>query len=84
MVQQSGMSEDCALHMQMTSPSKGGDASGNVQHTGCQSCDICMPLAALEDGTVITLAPMAHAVPMRHPGTFESAEPARYAKPPIS
>ena len=84
MAQQAGMSEDCALHMQMAAPSHGSHDQGATQHTGCQSCDICMPLAALDEAPVMALKPIPHAVPVRQPGTFESAEPARYAKPPIS
>ncbi|WP_342618510.1 hypothetical protein [Rhodoferax sp. GW822-FHT02A01] len=84
MQQQSGMSEDCALQMQMAALSHGDQDPGATQHAGCQSCDICMPLAALDEAPEMALKPIPHAVPVRQPGTFESAEPTRYTKPPIS
>jgi hypothetical protein len=86
MVQQSGMSEDCALHMgmQVQAASHADDNQDKLFHKGCQSCDICMPLAALDTEAGMALLPATHTLPLRPAGAFQSAEPARYAKPPIS
>jgi hypothetical protein len=80
------MSEDCALHMGMdigaahheTSPGHGSD------HKGCESCQLCMPLVALDAATVLAAATMPEAVPAARIGNFVSADPARDVKPPIS
>lgn len=78
-----GMSEDCALHMQMASH-HAADQSKNNSHTGCQACQLCMPLAALDAALQVVLAPNPQAVPVTLTSRFVSADTARHAKPPIS
>jgi hypothetical protein len=86
-----GMSEDCALHMQATSTAhgagSGADADtdlGTQQHKGCQSCQLCMPVAALYASAIAAIKPVPHSVPMLRTTAFASAESTRLAKPPIS
>ncbi len=81
---ETGMSEDCALHMQMVS---GHHASAEAQapaHKGCQSCQLCMPLAALDSPVVLAVAAIPQALPLTRSSRFVSADPARDVKPPIS
>ena len=83
-----GMSEDCALHMQATSAAHGAssnaDAPSDKQHKGCQSCQLCMPVAALAAITLAAIKPVPQSVPLLRATAFVSAESARLAKPPIS
>ena len=82
----SGMSEDCALHMQqqqMASHHANGDDQNNA-HSGCQACQLCMPLAALDSPSTVPAAVLPHGVPVPRIRTLVSADPARHAKPPIS
>jgi len=92
-----GMSAECALHMQSllqmdTSADAAHTASHGTDqhpdhkpgHKGCQSCQLCMPLLAL-DGTVpLHLATPPQQLPRAHSSRFVSADSARNAKPPIS
>lgn len=77
------MGEDCALHMQMAAQ-PGSATEPGVEHKGCQSCQLCMPLAALDAAVNAAFTPIPQAVPLRHASTFVSADAARHAKPPIS
>jgi hypothetical protein len=82
--QATGMSEDCALHMHIAGKVQGEEAPRGPTPAGCHLCDICMPLGATQETAVLVFAPDSQALAMRHAATFESADPARYAKPPIS
>jgi len=82
---ESGMSEDCALHMQMgqmASDHHSGDE--HKAHSGCQACQLCMPLAALDSPSTLPAAVLPQVVPVPRIRTLVSADPARHAKPPIS
>jgi len=82
-----GLSEDCALHMQAATMDQGAglDADHDTQqHKGCQSCQLCMPVAALYASAIAAIKPVPHSVPMLRTTAFASAESARLAKPPIS
>jgi hypothetical protein len=88
---ESGMSEDCALHMQAASAAHGAGSDadadpdhGTQQHKGCQSCQLCMPVAALYAPTLAAFKPNPQPVPQPRTTAFVSAESARLAKPPIS
>jgi len=80
------MSEDCALHMGMDSSAAHLEptAGHGTDHKGCESCQLCMPLVALDAATVLAAATMPEAVPVPRIGKFVSADPARDVKPPIS
>jgi hypothetical protein len=80
------MSEDCALHMGMdTGTAHHESAAGHgANHKGCESCQLCMPLVALDAAVVLAVATLPEAAPAPHIGNFVSADPARDVKPPIS
>ena len=77
------MSEDCALHMQMAAQ-HGTGHDNTTGHNGCQACQLCMPLAALDNAAIVPFAPFPHVVPVPRTRHFASADTARQAKPPIS
>ena len=80
------MSEDCALHMGMDigAPHTELAAGHGTDHKGCESCQLCMPLVALDAAVVLAVATLPEAVPVPRIGNFVSADPARDVKPPIS
>jgi hypothetical protein len=83
----SGMSEDCALHMQIEQMASGHHPDGEAQapaHKGCQSCQLCMPLAALDSPVVLAFTANPQSLPRTCSSRFVSADTARNAKPPIS
>jgi hypothetical protein len=80
----SGMSEDCALHMQMATGHHASSESSAPVHKGCQSCQLCMPLAALDSPVVLALVASPQALPLMRSSRFVSADAARDVKPPIS
>jgi hypothetical protein len=87
----SDMSAGCALHLSMMDTTGDQHAAhhgaapvhGN-DHKSCESCQLCMPLVALDAGDVALAAAMPEAVPVPRIGKFVSADSARDAKPPIS
>jgi hypothetical protein len=86
-----GMSEDCALHMQAASTAHGAGSDdhadhdhGSQQHKGCQSCQTCMPVATLYAPTLAAFKSSPEPVPQPRTTAFASAESERFAKPPIS
>jgi hypothetical protein len=78
------MPADCALHMQMASVPHEDAASQTPDHKGCESCQLCMPLAALAAPAVLCIAANPQAQPATRSSRFVSADPARDVKPPIS
>lgn len=78
------MPADCALHMQMASGPHADAVSQGPEHKGCESCQLCMPLAALAAPAVRSIAASPQAQPATLSCRFVSADPARDAKPPIS
>jgi hypothetical protein len=85
--QSSAMPEDCALHMQMAQTALGHtptDAAHGTAHKGCQSCQLCMPLAALDAPAVLAFTACPQALPHMRSSRFVSADTARDVKPPIS
>jgi len=74
---------DCPMHAQMAAHHGAAPDHGGT-HTGCQACQLCMPLAALDAPLAVTLATISHAVPALRASSFVSADTARHAKPPIS
>ncbi|RFO96723.1 hypothetical protein DIC66_11960 [Rhodoferax lacus] len=92
-----GMSAECALHMQagmqMDASADAAQAavhgtdhksSHKSEHKGCQSCQLCMPLLALDGAVPLHLASPPQQLPRAHSSRFVSADSARNAKPPIS
>ncbi len=81
-----GFDEDCALHMQAAGATQGANDSvqSDTQTTSCQSCQLCMPVAALATPTLAAINPNHQTVPQPRTTAFASAETARLAKPPIS
>ena len=81
------MSEDCALHMQMAQMASGHaatDAAHGSDHKGCQSCQLCMPLAGLHSAAPLAVAAIPQVLPLTRSSRFVSADAARDVKPPIS
>jgi hypothetical protein len=79
-----GMAPDCPLYMQMASTPAATDASGTPAHKGCQSCQLCMPLVAMDAPTSVALGAHPQALPVSRWQSFASADRARHVKPPIS
>jgi hypothetical protein len=84
------MSEECALHMGIALGIDLGSAHHDLaaghgtDHKSCESCQLCMPLVALDAATVLVTAMLPDAVPVPRISNFASADPARDVKPPIS
>jgi hypothetical protein len=72
------MSPDCAAMHGAPSP----DAHG-AGHEGCHFCQLCMPLAGLDNAPAIALGVLPHARPQVVSRSFVSAETAHDVKPPI-
>ncbi len=79
-----GMGPDCAMAMQMNDMSHDGDSKKGSLHKGCQSCQLCMPLAALDAPATFVRTPVIQTVPEPRPRVFVSADTVRHEKPPIS
>jgi hypothetical protein len=79
-----GMSPDCAMLMQMDSKAHAVDSEKGSLHQGCQFCELCMPLAALDAPVPLGCTPTIQPVPELRTSMFVSADTARYVKPPIS
>jgi hypothetical protein len=80
----SGTGEECALHMQRDSTMHGSETGHNVSTKGCQSCQLCMALAALDLPAALLMTTAQQTVPVLGTADFASADTARHAKPPIS
>ena len=78
------MSDDCALHMQMASGHAAKDTAHGSDHKGCQSCQLCMPLAGLHSAAALAVATIPQVLPLMRSSRFVSADPAQGVKPPIS
>jgi hypothetical protein len=77
------MSAECAMHMQAAAHAEPStDHPGD--HKACQSCQLCMPLAALESTGALAMPSPAQPLPAAGSSRFASADTARCAKPPIS
>jgi hypothetical protein len=85
---ESAVGEDCALHMQQGTGLLSTETTHHSEHKpvhkGCQNCQLCMPLVALDATHNLALAPIAQALPVMGSSRFASAECARCVKPPIS
>jgi hypothetical protein len=79
-----GMHEDCALHTEMAPAHHETETAHHSDHKGCESCQLCMPLVALDADLVLAIAFAPEAVPLTRISHFVSADPARDVKPPIS
>lgn len=79
---QADMPKDCALHMQADAQTP-ADGHG-PEHSGCQNCQLCMPLVALDSPASMATSAQSHLLPPALGGAFISADAVRYAKPPIS
>jgi hypothetical protein len=79
-----GNSEECALHMQRAAGHHPGDESSASLHQGCHSCQLCMPLAALNAPTVLAAVANPQVLPRARSSRFVSADPVLGVKPPIS
>lgn len=78
------MPQDCVLHQQATPDHASPSALHGSGHPGCQACQLCMPLAALECMAPLLAAASPQARPMLYSSCFASADPAHTTKPPIS
>jgi hypothetical protein len=78
------MPKDCALHMHVDSARHGSAAGHGADHKGCESCQLCMPLVALDAAEVLAAASLPAAVPSPCNSRFVSADAAPGIKPPIS
>ena len=78
------MPEECALHMEMASAHHESAPGHHSDHKGCESCQLCMPLVALDADLVLAVAVNPEAKPLPRNSDFASADPARDVKPPIS
>jgi hypothetical protein len=78
------MAEDCAMHLKADSAHHASAAGHGLDHKGCESCQLCMPLVALDSAVVLVTAAMPDAVPVPRISNFVSADPAHDVKPPIS
>ncbi len=81
---EAAMPDDCALHRAMDSAHHEPASGHGADHKGCESCQLCMPLVALDPAVVVAVAAMPAAVPVPRSSNFVSADPARDVKPPIS
>lgn len=87
-----GMSAECALHMQravsaevaQTGYAADHKADHQPDHKGCQSCQLCMPLAGVAGGVELAVVSPPQLLPRSQHIAFVSADTARNAKPPIS
>ena len=84
------MSEECALHMGIALGIDLGSAHHDLaaghgtDRKSCESCQLCMPLVALDAEPVLAIAANPGAMPLARISHFVSADPARDVKPPIS
>lgn len=76
------MSPECALHMQMAAADQ--PAGHHTDHKACESCQLCMPLVAVEAPLAMALVASPQALPFGSGCHFVSADAARDVKPPIS
>lgn len=87
------MSPDCPMHAAHSvldsAPDPAQDLqtshssqSDDGQHTGCQSCQLCMPLLGLSPASASGADRCPMPLPQAH-GRFVSAEVAQAVKPPI-
>ena len=83
-VVETAMPDDCTLHMQADPAHHGSTEGHGANHKGCESCQLCMPLVALDTAVVPAVAAMPDAVPSPRSKRFVSADPAQDVKPPIS
>lgn len=79
-----GMPADCPMMMQASSSDKSADQGGNKSHRGCQSCQLCMSLAAFETQATRTLPHMPITAEIPRADRFANADLVRAVKPPIS
>ena len=77
------MPDDCALHMDTGSADHASADGHGTDHKGCESCQLCMPLVALDAAVVLAAAALPDALPAPHSSNFVSADAARDVKPPI-
>lgn len=76
-----GMHGDAGDHTAASGHDAHASSSG---HEGCNFCQLCMPLAALDAVQAVAVHHVPHARPLSIHRTFDSAESARSVKPPIS
>jgi hypothetical protein len=79
-----GMGEECTLHKQVASDHHPVGEPHAPVHKGCQSCQLCMPLAAPDAPTVLAATANPQVLPPTRSNRFVSADPAQDVKPPIS
>ena len=86
-LQHGAMPADCALHGHAAAEhtaAKAKAAHPAQDHKGCESCQLCMPLAALDAPALPGMEPMPQAMPRSVGLAMASVDPARDVKPPIS
>ena len=80
----SAMPVDCPMTLSQASASADDPSPTPAIAQGCTSCDLCLPMAALENLRFDLVAFAAHAVPPTGGVAFFSALPTLAFKPPIS
>lgn len=74
----------CAMHLQTVSEHHDAAAAHAPDHKGCQSCQLCMPLASLAAPVLLALVSNPQVQPATGSSRFASADAALGVKPPIS
>lgn len=78
------MSADCPMKAAMQASTNDTPRTDADNQRSCQSCQLCMPLIALESLTIDTFSVKPKAPQLHHLSRFVSAELERAVKPPIS
>ena len=81
---QAVMSADCPMMAGMQASTHDSTHDDSEAQRSCQSCQLCMPLIALESLTIDTFTVKPQAPQAHHLARFVSAELVRAVKPPIS
>ena len=80
--QVSAMPADCAMHMQ--DGGKSASAEKGVNHQGCSTCQLCMPLAVWDAPEQFCVVTLPSIVPELQHRALVSIDPTQAVKPPLS
>jgi hypothetical protein len=75
--------EDCAMMMAVDSSDTSSTDHGGKTERSCQTCQLCMTLAAHEIPAVQAIGPAPHSVAIPRADRYTSAELTLAVKPPI-
>jgi hypothetical protein len=80
-----GMPLDCPMMATQADGIQDGQPQGESQsHAGCQSCQLCMAMAAPQIFDLVAPEMIKSGLRIWHPSFYTSADIARDVKPPIS